>query len=176
MCANHRSLLDLILTFILLGRWHEPTRCFVNADYFDSPGLGWLLRTTGCIPVASGWADQAIDEGLAVLKAEGNVAIMPEGRLVSVRDRVDGIGEIKTGVGRLAQSADVPVLVVGLAGSDVVWPRGGWPRPRLARPTVAVRVRLLDKVEGSPEQQRDRIASTMRELVGEAEAASAPRR
>ncbi|MGI9602444.1 MAG: lysophospholipid acyltransferase family protein [Acidimicrobiales bacterium] len=173
MCANHRSLFDLILAYILLGSWGVPTRFLVNGKYFDTFGLGWLLRVTGCIPVESGRGDDAIDEGIAILADQGSVAIMPEGRLIPADERHDGVGPIRMGVGRLAVACPVPVMVVGVAGTDRVWPRSGVPRPRLRRPTVAVRVRVLSDLPGAADDARDAIVDTMTDLVAEAEAAAA---
>jgi len=174
LCANHRSLFDLIVTYVLLGRrWRLTTRCLVNGKYFKTPGLGWLLRVTGCIPVPSSAGDQAIDEATAVLDQGGCVAVMPEGRLVPDDDRIDGIGPIRLGVGRLAVGVDLPVVVVGCVGSDRVWPISKLPRPHLRRPTVAVRLRVLPPFAGSADEARDTIVAVMSEVVAEAEAAVA---
>jgi len=173
LCANHRSLFDLILAYMLLGSWGLPIRCLVNGKYFDTPGLGWLLRVTGCIPVLSGHGDEAIDEGIAILHANGCVGIMPEGRLIPPEERPTGVGPVRTGVGRLAASVEAPVLVVGAANSDLVWPRNGVPRPHLRRPTVALRARVLPKLHGPAEAARDAIVAAMIEVVAEAEAAAA---
>ena len=69
-----------------------------------------------------------------------SVAVMPEGRLVPESDRPEGVGQGRPGISRIATSANVCVLPVGLTGTENVWPIGkAFPLLRLSRPIVKVR-------------------------------------
>ncbi len=171
VASNHRSFFDLFLAYVLLFSWGETPRMMVRGSYFSQPGIGWLLRTTGCIPVHKGSGMNSVDDALVELAANRSICIMPEGRLVPAAERPNGVGPARDGVGKLALKSGAPVLVVGVAGSDRVWPIGKpVPLPRRKRTTVAITTETLRDLSGSPEEVKDQIMGELAVVVNAAEA------
>ncbi len=171
VASNHRSFFDLFLAYVLLISWGEMPRMLVRGSYFKQPGIGWLLRSTGCIPVHKGEGMNSIDEALVELTNNRPIAIMPEGRLVPAADRPTGVGEARDGVGVMALKSGAPVLAVGVAGSDRVWPIGKpVPVPRRKRTNVVITTTTLHDLSGSAEQVKDQIMGVLADQVHESEA------
>ena len=122
LAANHASNLD----GVVLGAWLVPAiprriHWLGKKELFDWPVLGWLAAHGGVHPVDRGGADveafrlaqRILDEGQVLLVfPEGTRS--PDGRLQQARD----------GVALLALRTNAPVVPIGLANSDRVWPRG----------------------------------------------------
>ncbi len=141
LVANHRSLFDVFVAVEALDRYGHPARCLVRRRYMDQPGVGHALRAVDCIPAGDG-SGESIAEAVETLEAGRSVAVMAEGRIPRPEQRqADGMGELRPGFVAIARKVDVPILPIGITGSDVVWPRGGLPRFRpWRRPTVDVRL------------------------------------
>lgn len=173
IAANHRSFFDLFLAYAFCFSWGETPRMLVRGSYFELPIIGWVLKSTGCIPVHSGGGKAALDEGLEELNANRSIAIMPEGRLVKAEDRPTGVGEAREGVGVLAIKSGLPVITMGVSGSERVWPIGKpMPIPRLKRTHVALRYNVIREVSGSAVEAKDTIMESLTQSVREAEAVS----
>ena len=147
LAANHRSLADLLFAAALYHLWGWPVRSLVAAAYFEKPGVGSLLRGLGCIPVSG---REAVERAAEILAEGTSVAIMPEGRVVRPEEwQPTGVGEARTGVGRLALESKRPVIAVGAAGTEVLWPRKSTlPRVRPGRrPLLVARHEVIGVVE-----------------------------
>lgn len=151
--ANHRSLLDLIVGLIVFRRWHIFPYVFIREDLFRNPVAGWLLRSIGGIPAGPESGAAAMRQGLRVLSEGGILMIMPEGRVPTELERIDGLGRLMPGVGRLAATMGTPVLLVGLANTDIAWPLGSVaPRfhiRRSRRPHIMVSADWLPVARGA---------------------------
>lgn len=141
MVANHRSLFDVLVAVDALDRYEHRARCLVRRRYMDQPGLGVGLRLFDCIPAGDG-TGEAIAEAVETLEGGRSIAIMVEGNIPRPEQRqADGMGEIRPGFLAIARKVDVPILPIGITGTDQVWPRGSIPRFRpWRRPTVDVRL------------------------------------
>jgi 1-acyl-sn-glycerol-3-phosphate acyltransferase len=129
---NHASLLDVPALMVL-----DPfpnTSTVVKAEMFRLPVIGWILRQWGAIPVERAGRDSAsIRSMLGVLRAGGVLAVAAEG----TRTRSGHLEAINPVLARIAASADVPILPVGIGGSYAALPPGAhFPRP--GRITVRV--------------------------------------
>lgn len=135
---NHVSALDgPALAIELSRRTRRETRFLVAAEFFQKTFFGWVLRTFDQIPIRRGEGDaHALDLALASLHDGSVVAIAPEGG-VNPEPRGD-LQRIRSGIARLALPAGVPIVPVGLWGTQERWPKTGiiwrrlWRRPRLA--------------------------------------------
>ena len=172
--ANHRSMADLLFAAAAFHEWGQPIRCLAAAGYFEKPGIGRLLRDLRCIPVEGAEALQVAAE---ILEGGTPIALMPEGRVVGPEDWDESrVGRPHPGVGRLALDTGLPVVAVGAAGTEELWPRGR-ARPYVRpwnRTLLTMRTRYLGPINA--EHARDATAiiwDGVKACVAEADAARA---
>ncbi len=120
---NHTSDFDPVAVGLYLiygaGRW---VRYLGKVQIFTTPGLGWLARSCGQIPVDrhSERAKDSLGAAKAALNAGKLVGIYPEGTKGSDPDMWPMEG--KTGAARLALESTVPVVPIGQWGSHEFMP------------------------------------------------------
>ena len=107
--GNHPTTTD---PFFLLAALREKTRMMVNADIFQKPVLGGLMRRGGHIPVDKRNGLPALEAGLDALSRGDNLGIFPEGSLSNIQDGIK-VNKLKTGAVRMALKAGVPLIPVG---------------------------------------------------------------
>ncbi|MEV8517251.1 lysophospholipid acyltransferase family protein [Dactylosporangium sp. NPDC051484] len=125
LAANHLSVADQLFLGILTPR---HIAFWAKAEYFRSPGLrGSLTRRIvtgmGAIPVERGGgraALSAFEAAVPVLRSGGLVAVFPEG----TRSPDGRLYRGRTGAVRLAHQTDVPIIPVGIRGTDRLRPPG----------------------------------------------------
>jgi 1-acyl-sn-glycerol-3-phosphate acyltransferase len=124
LAANHVSYLDPPLMGCAVDR---HVHFMAKKELFSIPGLGWLMRRFGSIPVERKGSDrQAIRRALELLQSGSVVGIFPEGT------RGDGKTLLKPQPGTvlLAAKAGVPIVPMAITGIERVLPPGCWlPRP-----------------------------------------------
>lgn len=142
--SNHRSYFDpFAMGMLVLGRGRN-LRFLGKKEVFDAPVVGQLARAAGGIRVDRGTGSaQPLEEAASALEGGELVAILPQGTIPRGKEFFEPKLKGKTGAARLAALSGVPVIPVGLWGTEDVWPR----RLRLPRvhqvvnpPTVRVRV------------------------------------
>jgi 1-acyl-sn-glycerol-3-phosphate acyltransferase len=112
--CNHVSYTDPL---VLMGAIPRPTRFVMYYRIFRTPGLSWLFRNSGAIPIAGAKEDAAVMEAAfaevdRTLAEGGIVGIFPEGKLTT-----DGeIAQFKAGVERILKARPVPVVPMALRG------------------------------------------------------------
>ena len=128
---NHLSVYDSV---VLLHVCPHNLYAFAAAKHKKNPLYGPLLRATKAIWVHRGEVDRkALQQGIAVLKNGGVLGVAPEGT------RARGpyaLQEGKPGVAYLAAHADVPIVPVGLSGTEQVKDN----LPRLRRTHIRVNI------------------------------------
>jgi 1-acyl-sn-glycerol-3-phosphate acyltransferase len=137
--GNHLSVADELFLGAVVPR---HLAFWAKSDYFTGDGVrGWLSRSVleglGAIPVerAGGRAVlSAFDSAIPVLRAGDCVAVYPEG----TRSPDGRLYRGRTGVARLAVRAEVPVVPVGVLGTDKVQPIGARV-PRLSSGEITLR-------------------------------------
>jgi 1-acyl-sn-glycerol-3-phosphate acyltransferase len=138
VASNHVSALDGPILAIVIGRERRRmTRFVTGAEFFERPAYGWILRLFRQIPIRRGTGDdRALDEAVGTVRSGAVAGIFPEGAVNANPGR--GLQRGRTGVGRIARAADVPIVPVAIWGTQHRWPRQGlrWNRPW--RTTVAV--------------------------------------
>ena len=136
IASNHLSFIDSFAIPIVAPR---PVVFLAKSDYFTGRGVGGAVRRAffegiGSIPVdrhSSRAAQESLDAALEVLRAGRAFGIYPEG----TRSRDGRLYKGRTGVAWLALTAGVPVVPVGLVGTDQVMPIGS-NVPKLAKVRV----------------------------------------
>jgi 1-acyl-sn-glycerol-3-phosphate acyltransferase len=110
LVANHISHLDPVFTGLAVHRARRVPRFLAKHSLWRTPVLGWALRGSGQIPVYrdSAEAQQSLRAGTEALQNGKVVVIYPEGTIT--RDPQGWPMHSRTGVARLALSADVPVV------------------------------------------------------------------
>jgi len=122
--GGHRSILDTPIASLTGPR----TLRYMGAEtYFNTPGLGWFLRAMGGFPVERSMTDRAaLRASEAVLTRGEPLVVFPEG----TRQHGPDIQPLKEGASFLACRAGVPIVPVGIGGTERALPKGA----RIARP------------------------------------------
>lgn len=155
--ANHRSYFDLVALAIVAAKLGRPVRFLAKAELFKLFPIGAIARGIGGIPVERGSrSDRPLRLAEAALAAGEIVVVLPQGTIPRGKRFFQARLEGKTGAARLAASSGVPVVAVGLWGTELVWPRssrvplvGNLLNPPLVKVTISspVRLALSDALE-----------------------------
>ncbi len=121
LTANHVSVLDPVAVAMGVSEHGRTMRFLAAAEVFEHPVWGRGLRVTRQIPIRRGNRDLgALDELVSWLKGGGLAGIFPEGRVKPSETPLKGL----SGVTRIAVAAGVPVVPVGIWGTQARWPKG----------------------------------------------------
>jgi 1-acyl-sn-glycerol-3-phosphate acyltransferase len=170
LMANHESNLD---PPVLIGLSKEPVRFVTKHSLFYVPIFGQAMWVAGMIPVDRGRRDRAIDslQQAAAKIAEGRVVLVfPEGK----RSRNQELLKFKKGGFMLALQAGVPIIPVGIAGTQQIMPPGygsihfgqvavsvGKPIPTSGM-DISNRKEIMDLVEAAILEQRTEARSMLK--------------
>jgi 1-acyl-sn-glycerol-3-phosphate acyltransferase len=117
LAGNHVSYADPVL---LWCRSPRPVRFMGKAELWDGAFLGWACDHVWAFPIRRGVADREALAAAAGFLREGDiVGMFPEGR----RHR-EGEGDAHGGAAFLAIREGVPIVPVGVAGTDLIRPAG----------------------------------------------------
>ena len=166
LAGNHVSSLDGIVLAVTTARLRRRrTRFLVAAEFFANPVYAPLLRSSGQIPIRRGASDLgALDEAKAALRSGTLAGIYPEGGVNPDPDA--GLRPGRSGAARIALTTGVPVVPVGIWGTQVRWPYAGWSFARPFRPRVGLAFGPPIEAEGSPERPADVQGFTDRVMAG----------
>jgi 1-acyl-sn-glycerol-3-phosphate acyltransferase len=161
IAGNHVSFADEVFTPLAARR---QVMYLAKAEYFTTPGLrgrvvSGFMGGMGQVPVERGdmrAAAASVDVCIDVLRDGRAFGIYPEG----TRSPDGRLYRFRTGVARIALRTGVPVVPVGLVGTDDVLPSGA---RRWRRRPVAVRFGLPLDFSGHPEDERK--ARVLREVT-----------
>ena len=121
----HRSYVDWLLVARVTKR---RLRYIVKQEVWKSRLVGRLLEALGAFPVNRSGADrEALERSRAVLESGEPLVMFPEG----TRRSGPAVKDLREGTAYLALRTGVPVVPVGIGGSEQAMPRGSkLPRPR----------------------------------------------
>ena len=152
--SNHMSVFDPpALAIAMRGR---RLRAMAKAELWDNRLFGWAIEGIGAFPVRRGEADaEGVRRCLELLKNGEAVIVFAEGT------RGDGqtMLPLEPGVALLAKKSGVPVLPVGLCGTQFL--KAG----RHAVTVVVGEPFLFDEVAGRGRDGRERFLATLAERV-----------
>ena len=131
LAPSHRSILDVPFAAYVTSR---TVRFLAKDDLFSSPWGRRLFDALGAVEVERGTADRGAMRALeAVLERGEPVAIFPEG----TRHSGPVIAELFAGAAYLSVKFGVPIVPVGIGGSEHILPKGKV-FPRIHRVAVSV--------------------------------------
>ena len=177
LASNHLSFVDSVVIPVVVPR---KVVFLAKADYFTGPGLTGRLSKAwfeglGMLPVDRDDARAAIDSldtALEVLGRGEAFGLYPEG----TRSRDGRLYRGRTGVAHLALTAGVPIVPVGLRGTQDLQPVGAR-LPRLAKVSVAfgAPIEVAGEYDGVPlgrarRDLTDRVMAAIAELSGQEQA------
>jgi 1-acyl-sn-glycerol-3-phosphate acyltransferase len=111
LVANHRSFFDSFFQALAISR---RMHWMAKAELFENPVAAFLLVRLGGFPVRRGQSDEdALETTRQLLRAGELVGIFPEGTRVR-----EGLGEPKGGAARMAVECGVPIVPMGLVGTE----------------------------------------------------------
>ena len=168
LVANHQSHLDApCLTAAVPLRYLHRTFPAAAADYFfeSLPRSVFSSVVINALPFdREAKGAESLELCRALLANPGNILILfPEG----TRSTTGEVGRFRSGIGRLVQGTDIPVVPCHLDGAHRAWPKGAFlPRPR----------KLVLRI-GAPHEfgRRPVGKATVREISAELQAAVAGR-
>ena len=118
LAPTHRSIIDTPVASAVTGRRMR----FLGADkWWSNKWFGRLLTALGGFPVSRGTADrEALRRCIALLSTGEPLVLFPEG------ERKSGplVLPLRDGAAYIAVKSGVPIVPVGIGGSERVMPRG----------------------------------------------------
>lgn len=158
LAGNHVSYLDPALLWCGAPR---PVHFVAKAELWRVGWLGWCLDRFWAIPVERGSADRAMISKATEFLGHGElVGMFPEG--TRGQSDSDELGNAHGGVAFIAMRAGVPIVPVGIAGTDKALPRGA-KVPRFPRVVFSYGEPVHpDDFEGG---RKERIEAMTKELM-----------
>jgi 1-acyl-sn-glycerol-3-phosphate acyltransferase len=118
LAPTHRSNIDTLLVGSIT---RDPMTYMAKAGVFANPVFAKLVRLLGGFPVDRDGTDRdAVEVAQAALLAGSSLVVFPEG----TRRRGMVVEKLEEGASYLALKAGVPIVPVGIAGSEMAMPVG----------------------------------------------------
>lgn len=118
LAPTHRSYLDT--PFVGTVRWRRM-RFMGKHTMWKNRQFGWIFSALGSFPVQRGAADrEALKRSLEVLKMGDALVLFPEGE----RKQGPVVQPLFDGAVYIAIKAGVPIVPIGIGGSERVMPKG----------------------------------------------------
>ena len=151
LAPNHYSEFDPLIVAVAVWRLGRAPRFMAKESLFRVPVLGWVLRSTGMIPVArsssAAAAKQTMAQSEELVEHGRGVIVYPEGTLTRDPDLWPMRG--KSGAVRLALADDIPLIPMAHWGTQAIMGRyqkglSLWPLRKPVRVAVGDPVDLSD--------------------------------
>ena len=166
LCGNHLSVADELFLAAVVPR---HIAFWAKAEYFRGGPTRRIVRGMGAIPVDRGGGRavlSAFAAAVPVLRAGGLVAVFPEG----TRSPDGRLYRGRTGAVRLATQAGVPIVPIGIRGTDRVQPIDArFPRPAPVTITFGPALEVASRAgtPGAVRARTDELLARIQELSGQ---------
>lgn len=121
--SNHRSYFDILTTHVVLNR---PVGYIAKSEMKNIPFLAQWMKNIGCLFLNRKNTKEALKtilDGVNLLKNNYvNLYIFPEG----TRGHKDEVAPFKKGSFKMAEKANVPIVPIGIIGTDKLFENNGW--------------------------------------------------
>ncbi|MFI0416767.1 lysophospholipid acyltransferase family protein [Spongiactinospora sp. 9N601] len=167
LVSNHISYLDFIFAGMGARRSRRLVRFLAKKEVFDHRISGPLMRGMHHIPVDRAAGAGSYAASLRALKAGEVVGVFAEGTI----SRSFTVKEIKNGAIRMAAATGVPMIPVGLWGTQRLWTKGR-PRNLLQRHvpiTILVGEPIHPKRGDDMAARTDELSARLTELLDRAQ-------
>lgn len=162
LAPSHRSMMDIPIIAYLTKR---PLRYMGKASLFRIPLLGWFFTTLGGFPVERDGNDRkALRDSIEMVRGGEILLVYPEG----TRQRGMKIETLQPGAAYVALRAGVPILPVGMAGTEEILRAHKLPIPRFKRVTMVVGEPLMTPPHDKgvvPRADVDALTETLHERL-----------
>ncbi|MHA2171666.1 MAG: lysophospholipid acyltransferase family protein [Candidatus Kariarchaeaceae archaeon] len=131
MASNHGSIVDAFVMGLMVET-HRVRFVGRQRTLWANPIFGRINDIVGTIPVPESRIKNksaVVETCVNALKQGACIGIFPEGAILPRRKTYEG----RTGMARMVLEAGVPVVPIGLLGTDGLWPYGA-KMPRLGKP------------------------------------------
>lgn len=185
LAPNHYSEIDPLAVGAAVWHLGRVPRFMAKASLFKIPGVGWLLRSSGQIPVErerSLRSGSPMGAAEVLIQKEAGVIVYPEGTLTRDPDLWPMRG--KSGAVRLALESGIPLIPVAHWGTQRLMPRYSKRIHPFPRKTIEIAVGEpvdLSDLSGQPISQRiageatERLMSAITHLLEKLRDESAPK-
>jgi 1-acyl-sn-glycerol-3-phosphate acyltransferase len=163
LAPNHYSEIDPVVMGVVSWKLGRAPRFLTKASLFKNPVLGWMLRTSGQIPVerAGSKSHAALRAAEELVEKGRMVVVYPEGSLTRDPDLWPMRG--KTGAVRIALEQDIPIVPAAHWGTQALMPRYGKKLSLFPRKTIHVAIGEpldLSAYRGRPLEQATLLKAT----------------
>ena len=132
LAPSHRSMMDIPFLAAVTPR---RVRFMGKVQVFKIPVVGTLFRWLGGFPVQRDGTDRkAVRDSIEILQGGEPLVVYPEG----TRQHGMAIQPLQPGAAYLAIRAGVPIVPVGIAGSEEIFRSHGTKIPRFQRVAIVV--------------------------------------
>ena len=167
--GNHRSYFDAAALSLAIVQRGRSARFLGKREVFDAPIVGPVARWLGGIRVDRGTgSDEPLMAAARALAAGELIMLMPQGTIPRGPAFFEPELRGRWGAARLAAMTKVPVIPVGLWGTEKVWPRNSRLPHLVAANRPLVTVRAGPEVElfhQDPDEDTKRIMSAIADLL-----------
>jgi 1-acyl-sn-glycerol-3-phosphate acyltransferase len=158
LAPSHRSMMDIPLSAIVTKR---RIRFMGKVSLFRIPVLGTLFTWLGGFPVARDGTDRkAVRDSVAMLEGGEVLCVFPEG----TRQNGPKIQPLQPGAAYLALRAGVPILPIGMAGSEEILRDHNSPIPHFGRVVITVGDPIVPEARASGVVARDKVDALTQQL------------
>src|SRR5437762_1598732 len=150
LAPSHRSMMDIPFAAVVTPR---RIRFMGKKSLFGVPVIGPIFRWLGGFPVARDGTDRkAVRDSVDMLRAGEVLCVFPEG----TRQHGPKIQPLQPGAAYLALRSGVPVVPIGIAGSEEILRDHSAPIPHFGRVVITVGERIMPEARTSGVVARDK--------------------